>query len=116
MKNLFQLLQRGMSDKHGSYRLPLVWCLVVNLMAVYVSLPFYQVPHGAGIRPMAWSVFIFFLAFLGLISIPFAVLRKFKHRDLSWPIVCILLALMPLPIGFVMVGQAQRLRGFTFLQ
>jgi hypothetical protein len=93
-------------------RFPLWWVLGVNLAVVLLTIQFYWVPKGMGIRPMGWTAWMFMLTVAGLVGIPIVWPTLRRHRRLFWPKLVVIGSLSPLPIAMLIFSHAQHLRGF----
>jgi hypothetical protein len=65
-------------------RFPLWWVLGVNLAVVLLTIQFYWVPKGMGIRPMGWTAWMFMLTFAGLVGIPIAQTIVLAQVSCDW--------------------------------
>ena len=97
-------------------RFPLWWVLGVNLAVVLLTVQFYWVPKGMGIRPMGWTAWMFMLTVAGLVGIPIVWPTLRRHRRLFWPKLVVIGSLSPLPIAMLIFAHAQHLRGFILEQ
>jgi hypothetical protein len=93
-------------------RFPLWWVLGINLLEFLLTIQFYWVPSGARIRPMAWALYVFMLAFAGLVAIPLILPTLRKQPRLIWPWIVLVLAFTPYPIAGIMFHHAQQVCGF----
>lgn len=98
---------------HRPSPVPLWLAVAANGTVFLLSIPFYQVPAGAQIRPMGWAFWMFGIAVGALSLIPVVILELWWSdiRGRSW-VVALLLALTPLPLSELMLHHAMWLRGF----
>jgi hypothetical protein len=93
-------------------RFPLWWVLAVNGLEFLLTIQFYWVPRGTPIRPMAWALYVFMLAFAGLVAIPMILPTLRKQPRLIWPWIVFVLAFTPYPLAIGIYDHAERVCGF----
>jgi len=86
--------------------------LAAQMLTIFISLPFFSVPAGEHIRPMAWSAFVIILAGVTLVSVlPLAIISWVdKSRGLA--ATTLFLGLSPLPCAILMLRLAMYCIGF----
>lgn len=93
-------------------RFPLWWVLGANGLVLLITIPFYWVPSGARLRPMAWAMWVFMLALAGLFGLILVLPTLRRHRQLAWPWFVVVLALTPYPLALALIHHAEHLRKF----
>jgi hypothetical protein len=91
---------------------PFCWALAANAANYYLSIQFYWVPSGSHIRPMAWTVWVFSVAVLGIAAIPMVLMTMRQHQRRFWLWCTVVLVLTPLPLALAMRHHAAKVRGF----
>jgi hypothetical protein len=96
--------------QNGKPMFPLWGVLFANILVFGLSLPFYWVPEGTPIRPMAWAFWVFIIAAAAIVSIIVAIPLLRKNQGRWWVWLAILLSVTPYPLGVSMLHHASHLR------
>jgi hypothetical protein len=99
--------------------------LAVNAGVVWAAAGLYDAAHrlpaGTEIRPMGTAVVMGGMTMAGLLlALPFsglalALSRHYRNRtDAALALAGLLLALLPWPVGAVLIGHVQRMTGITY--
>ena len=107
----------AISDEKKRQRVVFAWIgLVIGVvgtgLVMLMSFPFFFVPHGRGIRPMAWAAALILIAGGSFLTgLPCSLLGTTSNKRLiGWLGAGFCLA--PGPLGFAMLHIAMTLRGF----
>jgi hypothetical protein len=107
-----------LSDEKRRQRVVFAWAGFVVGMAgtgivTFISLPFFFVPHGSGIRPMGWAAAVLLLAGgTFLVGLPCSMIGTTSNkRWIGW--LGVPLSIAPGPLGFAMLHIAMAIRGFV---
>src|SRR5712672_3222283 len=103
--------QKNPEKKSSFFCLPFFWVLCVNVFVIYISVPFYFLPHGERIRPMGWSMLTVMAMFAGFGGIILGMFRRYERVPHQWLIVT--LALSPLPLAYMLFRFAILIRGLV---
>jgi hypothetical protein len=93
-------------------RFPLWWVIGVNVIAALLMVQFYWVPRGAEIRPMGPAYWGAMLVIAGLVGIPMVLPTLWRHRQLVWPWLVVVLSISPFPLMMLIFQSAQHFREF----
>ena len=86
--------------------------ILSNGVVIALSIPFFAVPHGSGIRPMAWAAFMFMIAFWALVvGLPSSII-SFRSCSRRVSIVSLILSLSPLPLAVLLLHSIATICGF----
>ena len=107
----------AVSEEQRNQRVYFAWFgLLVGIIGVgfivFISYPFFFVPRGRGIRPMAWAMALFVTAAgTFLVGLPCSFIGTTSNKRLiGW--LGVILGIAPWPLGSAMLHIAMALRGF----
>lgn len=92
----------------------LVIAVIINLVVILSSIPFYRIPSGQKVNAVGWFGSIMFVAAIGFVVAIIGFSTARAHRSLRWPWLVVVLGLTPLPLAIALSSHAQWFRGFMF--
>ncbi len=94
----------------------LATAILAHAVVAGVSVPFFQLPEGAEIRPMAWAAFVLLVSFLALVlTVPLGVAAVMKEKPRICGAIGVIGGLTPFITAIEMLSLAQRMKGLEML-